>query len=207
MKENISKKIAWTPKEVIGELLYIAKFLYGFLPWIMFLFLPTHSWEQLKTAVAICTVASIVFGWSTLRKGFILQWVSTGFFLFCTISFYAFKWIGLAEHMGIVTNSILSGIIWLTILVGKPFTLQYAREELPREQWDNEDLVASCLHIAVFWGTLLLVPVIFSIIELLKPGALPESFFFYLSIVCIVIGTLYTSYYKRKVRRRRALAQ
>ncbi len=54
------------------------------------------------------------------------------FFLFSSIAFYGFKWIWLAEHNAIITNAVLDGIIWLTVLIGKPFTLRYARAELPQ---------------------------------------------------------------------------
>ena len=35
---------------MIGELLDIAKFVLGFLPWILFLFLPTDGWDALRRA-------------------------------------------------------------------------------------------------------------------------------------------------------------
>ena len=188
---------------MVNELLDIAKFLLGFLPWILFLILPTESWEQLERAVAICLAISVIFGWKELRKGFILQWASIMFFLVCTVSFYGFKWIWLAQHMAIISNGFLTGIIWLTVLMGKPFTLQYAREELPKEQWDNVDMIRGCRFIAVFWGALLLVPTVFSAFRLFYPAALPNSFYSYLSPLCIIIGVSYTTLYKHKKREQR----
>lgn len=119
---------------MIGELLDIAKFILGFLPWILFLLLPTDGWEPLRRAVVLCLAASVIFAWKMLRKGFILQWATVVFFVFCTISLYGFRGVWLAQHMGIVANSFLAGVIWFTVLIGKPFTLQYARADLPREQ-------------------------------------------------------------------------
>jgi hypothetical protein len=120
---------------MIGELLDIAKFIIGFLPWILFLFLPTDGWDPLRRAVVICLAVSVISAWKALRKGFILQWATLVFFLFCTISLYGFRWMWLAKHMGIIANSFLDGLIWFTVLIGKPFTLQYARADLPQEQW------------------------------------------------------------------------
>jgi hypothetical protein len=188
---------------MVNEILDIAKFLLGFMPWILFLILPTDSWGHLERAVAICFAMSVIFGWKDLRKGFILQWASVMFFIFCTISFYGFKWMWLAQHMGIISNGFLTGIIWFTVLIGKPFTLQYARAELPKEQWDNVDMVRGCRFIAIFWGILLLIPTAFSAFRIFYPSALPNSFYSYLNPLCIIIGVSYTTVYKHKKREQR----
>ncbi len=191
---------------MIEELIYIAKFLFGFLPWLLFMVLPTDGWEPLRRAVALCLVASIVFSWKTLRKGFILQWASLAFFLFCTIALYGFAWVWLAKHMGIIANGFLNGIIWCTILIGKPFTLQYARADLPKERWYDEGLIRSCRFIAIFWGMLLFIPLAFEIFRLFHPAALPDRFYLYVSLSCIMIGTCYTTFYKRMKRTQREAA-
>ena len=162
---------------MINELVEIAKFLVGFLPWILFMILPTNSWGQLQRAVAICLAISVIFAWKELRKGFILQWASILFFLFCTISFYGFQWLWLAEHMAIISNGFLTGVILFTVLIGKPFTLQYARAELPKEEWYDEDMIRGCRFIAIFWGALLSVPTAFNVFRLFCPHALPNRLY------------------------------
>jgi hypothetical protein len=189
-----------------NELLDVAKFLLGFLPWILFLLLPTDGWDPLRRAVVVCMIISVIFGWKELRKGFILQWASTLFFLFCTISFYGFSWAWLAEHMGIISNGFLTAVIWFTVLIGQPFTLQYVRADLPREKWYDEDMIRGCRFIAIFWGTLLFVPTAFSIFRLFYPLALPAYFYSYLNPLCIIIGVSYTIFYKHKKRKQREAA-
>jgi hypothetical protein len=186
---------------MIGELLEMAKFLLGFLPWILFLLLPTDGWELLRRAVAICFVASVVFALKQLRKGFILSWATLLFFLACTIAFYGFGWIWLAKHMGIIANSFLAGIIWFTVIIGKPFTLQYARADLPQERWYDEALFRNTRFIAIFWGVLLLIPTAFSTFRYFYPGTLPDRFYFGLSLSCIIFGVAYTTYFKRMKRK------
>jgi hypothetical protein len=188
---------------MIGELLDIAKFIIGFLPWILFLFLPTDGWDPLRRAVVISLAASVIFALKALRKGFILQWATLIFFLLSAISFYGFRWIWLAEHMGIIANGFLTGVIWFTVLIGKPFTLQYARADLPQERWYDESLIRGCRFIAIFWGMLLLIPTAANVFRLFYSQALPERFYFYLSLCCITLGIFYTSYYKRMKRKQR----
>ncbi|MEW6365935.1 MAG: hypothetical protein AB1714_15000 [Acidobacteriota bacterium] len=188
---------------MIGELVDIAKFMLGFLPWILFLLLPTDGWDPLRRAVVICLAASVIFALKALRMGFILQWATLAFFLFCATSLYGFRWIWLAKHMGIIANCFLAGVIWFTVLIGKPFALQYARADLPQERWHDEGLILGCRFITVFWGTLLLVPTAFNAFRLSFPVALPDRFYFYLSLSCIIIGISYTTMYRRKKRKQR----
>lgn len=187
----------------MDTLLDIARFLLGFLPWILLLFLPTDGWEPLRRAVLICLAASVAFSWKGLRDRFILQWASTAFFLFCAIAFYAFNWIWLARHMSLVANLFLDAIIWLTVLAGNPFTMQYAKAETPREFWDTPAFVRGCRSIAIFWGALLLVPSAMSVFRLLYPTALPNSFYFLLTIFCMIFGIVSTTVFKRMKRKGR----
>jgi hypothetical protein len=189
---------------MIDELRETAKFIFGFLAWIVFLLLPTNGWEPLRRAVVVSLIISVVFSWKQLRDGFILAWATAGFFLLCTISFYGFEWIWLADHMAIVANSFLDGIIWFTVLIGKPFTLQYARADLPADQWYDENLVRSCRAIAIFWGLLLPIPIAFNVFQLLYPTALPGAFYFSISVFCIMLGILVTRIYTRLKRKQRA---
>lgn len=188
---------------IAQELIELAKFLFGFLPWLVFLVLPTDSWASLRRAVLICLVLSIALTWKQLRLGFILQWATVAFFLFSVVAFYGFEWIWLADHMAVTTNAFLDGVIWLTVLIGKPFTLQYARAELPPERWHDEGLVRSCQTIAIFWAVLLLVPTAFNAFRLLYPSALPGVFYFSVSVFCIVFGAVFTTFYKRLSREHR----
>ena len=192
---------------MIATLIETAKFIFGFLPWFLFLFLPTDSWNGLLRAVVICLVASVLFSWTMLRKGFILQWATVAFFLFCAVSLLVFRWMWLAYHMGIIANGFLDGIIWFTVLTGKPFTLQYARAELPREQWNDEGLIQSCRFIAIFWGGLLLIPIALGAYQFSHPHTLAGRFPLYLSISCIAVGTAFTTFYKHLKRRQREAAQ
>jgi hypothetical protein len=189
--------------EMIEAVLDIARFLVGFLPWILFLFLPTEGWEPLRRAVLICLAASVVFSWKALRERFLLQWTSTMFFLFCALAFYGFNWVWLARHMSVVANLVLDGTIWLTVVAGRPFTLQYAQLETPREFWDTQAFRSGCRSIAIFWGVLLLVPSVFSIFRLFSPGALPNAFYFLLTIFCMVFGIVSTTIFKRVKRKQR----
>ena len=188
---------------MINELIEILKFVLGFLPWILLLLLPTDGWDALRKTVVICLIASVVPSWKELRERFILQWCTLAFFFFCAVSFYGFEWIWLARHMGIVANGFLTGAIWFTVLIGQPFALQYARADLPQERWYDAELIRGCRFISIFWGTLLLVPTVLAVFQLYYPAALSDRFYFYVNLLCIIFGVLYTTSYKRRKRKQR----
>ena len=165
---------------MIAELLETAKFILGFLPWILFLFLPTDGWDPLRRTVLLCLAASVIFAFKALRKGFILQWATLLFFFLSAISFYGFRWVWPAQHMGIIANGFLAGVIWLTVGIGKPFTLQYARADLPKERWCDEGLISGCRFIAIFWGILLLILTGANVFHLFYPSG-PSGAFLLLS--------------------------
>lgn len=192
-----------TKTAMTNELKEIATFVLGFSPWILFLLLPTGGWEPLRRAVAVCLLAATVLLVKDYRKGFILTWGTWLFFLFCAVSFYGFSWYWLAKHMAVIANAFLAGIVWFTILVGRPFTLQYARADLPKERWNDEGLVRACRSIALFWGVLLLVPTFLNTFRLYYPSLLPDIIYFDVSLFCIVVGIAYTTYFKRIKRKER----
>lgn len=109
--------------------------------------------------------------------------------------------------MAVIANAFLAGIVWFTIIVGKPFTLQYARAELPKERWNDQGLIRTCRSIAVFWGILLLVPTLLNAFRLYYPSLLPDYFYFDMSLLCIAVGTAYTTYFKHNKRKERMAAE
>ena len=110
--------------------------LLGFMPWLLFLLISGHTLASLERAVVICLAASLTFGFVELRRGYILQWGTLIFFLACLVMVNLLNVVWGATHMDLLANSALALVMWLTLAVGRPFALQYARSELPKERWD-----------------------------------------------------------------------
>ena len=186
------------------DLTEILKFLLGFASWIVFLFLSGSTLTSLEHALVISFIISILFGYRQLRSGFILQWGSVIFFAWCIIMVNGLQNVTIAKNMGIIANGFLASIIWLTILVGKPFTLQYAREELPKERWNDPALVQSCRFMAIVWGLLMVFSTFVASFKVMRPGSYPETVYSSISICTIMGGTLFTQFYKKYKRSSRA---
>jgi hypothetical protein len=186
------------------ELKELIKFLLGFIPWLLFLFLSGHTLASLERSIIICLLASLIFSFEQLRKGFILQWGTLLFFIACTITVNFMNLIFVAKNMGIISNGFLASIIWITILVGKPFTLQYAKAELPKERWDDPALIRSCRFIAIVWALLLTLSALLAYFRILNPTLYPNWVYFDITIGIILGGSVFTTLYKKYKRSQRA---
>lgn len=60
------------------------------------------------------------------------------------------------ENTGLVIHLVLAGMAFGGIALGSPFTLQYARDEWPREYWRAPQFVAVNSVITAMWGVIFL---------------------------------------------------
>ena len=189
------------------EIRETTKFIFGFMPWIVFLFISGHSFSSLERSILISLAVCLVFGFRDIRRGFLLQWGTLLFFVASTILVNFLKIVWIAVHMGILANAYLAFIMWATIFIGKPFTLQYARLGLPKELWDDENVIRGCRFIATVWGFLMLTGTGVSLFKNTYQGLLPEWVYFDISVGLIVFGIAFTSVYKQvKKKQREALS-
>ncbi len=182
------------------DLKELVNFLSGFMPWILFLSFSGKTFASLERSIILGLLASLIFGFKELRKGFLLQWGTLLFFVACAITVDGMKLIFVAKSMGIVSNGFLALVIWWTIIIGKPFTLQYARAELPPERWGEPALLQSCRFLAIVWALLLTFLTIVAGFKSLNPTLYPDWIYFDITIAAIVGGIVFTSFYKKYKR-------
>ncbi|MCX5809099.1 MAG: hypothetical protein NTX36_06985 [Proteobacteria bacterium] len=180
--------------------------LLGFMPWLLFLFLSGHTLASLEYAIIISLVASLTFGFSELRRGYILQWGTLLFFCLCVILINLLKVIWVATHMDLLANATLTCIMWLSIVVGKPFALQYAQRDLPREAWGDPKVIKGCLFITLVWACLMTLSVLVSLVHRSSVVHVPEWIYFYVTLCIILTGLIFTVLFKRQKRLQRERA-
>jgi carotenoid cleavage dioxygenase len=156
--------------------------------------------------LVISLVASLTLGFGDLRRGFILQWGTVLFFAFCVLFVDLLKVFWVAEQMDLLSNATLTAIIWLTILMGRPFALQYARRDLPKELWNDEKLVQGCRFITLVWACLMTLATGISVFRRLSVVHLPDWVYFDISLCIIFFGLTYTTLFKRRKRLQREKA-
>ena len=129
-----------------------------------------------------------VFNFRELVRGFILPWGSVILFAFLAVN-------GLFDFVKIspigsfrLINSALAVIVIFSLLIGKPFTLQYAREEVDSKYWHNTIFLKINWILSGIWAFLMVImalPAFF-----LSYEQIHQSWFwnYGIMIVCIVIG-------------------
>jgi len=188
------------------DLKELVKFLLGFMPWILFLFLSGHTLAGLERSVVICILASLICNFRELRKGFLLSWGTLLFFGGCAVTVNLMKMTAVAENMGTLANGFLAALVWITILSGKPFTLQYARADLPKDLWNDPGLVRGCRFIAIVWAFLMTFSAAVSGFRTFYPGVFPDQVYMDISLCVILGGSVFTSWYKKSMRKKEAPA-
>lgn len=183
------------------EIKEIILFLVSFIPWLLFLFLSGHSLSSLEWAISICFCSTLIFNYRELKKFYILQWGTLVFFalVFITVNLLHIIWF--AKNMSILTSAFLAGIVWFTIAIGKPFTLQYARTNLPKEKWNNLALIKGCTFVAKTWGFLFLFSLAVSIFKIFAPNKFPDWIYTDITLGVIFLGIAFTTTYKHHKHR------
>jgi all-trans-retinol 13,14-reductase len=66
-----------------------------------------------------------------------------------------------------LTWSVFAIVTWVTLLIGFPFTVQYAREQAPREVWDHRLFMHLNVILTVVFGLMFTVNAGFGVIALM----------------------------------------
>jgi hypothetical protein len=191
-------------KSFIPDLKELGLLMLGFLPWMLFLFLSGHTLLSLKIAVIVSLVTTVTVGFGDLKRGFILQWGTFVFFVVCLITINLFNDIWMAMEMDFISNLALAAIMWFTVLIGKPFALQYAKRGTPEERWKDPKFIRGCMLITLVWAGLMTFAVLLSVIKRTAWLPLPNWVYFDLSLLNIAAGLAFTTVFKRRKRLQRA---
>ncbi len=123
-----------------------------FLPWLAFWVL--LSYGKLFTAIIIALAASvvaIVMEKMAGRSPKILQIGTLAVFVIfaAAAAFIDRAWLG--HWIRLLSNTALTLIVLTSILIGKPFTIQYARESVPKEYWASDEFLRANFVITWVW--------------------------------------------------------
>jgi len=135
----------------------IFSILLGFLPWIVFGVISGPSLWRLNAAIILALALVLVMGYKQLAKGFILTWGSLLFFGVNLVMVVLLRNLWVINNLDILSHGTLAAIAWLSIFMGKPFVLQYARETVPPERQASPVFYRTCRTLAVIWGVVFLI--------------------------------------------------
>lgn len=129
--------------------------LLGFLPWILFSTFYGQSQKEILLTLTITTFVLILTEWRQLLKGFILSWGTLLFFAAIYVLTIVFKMNWVIQNAWMLSNLSLALIVWISLLIGKPFTLQYAYEQTPKQVWHTKGFWRVNQLLTIIWGIIL----------------------------------------------------
>jgi len=126
--------------------------LVGFAPWIIFGILVGH--DKMLEASSIALIATLAGIAGDVRKGRSVKVLTAGtfiFFLAFAVATFFVSHALLGRWANLMSNAALAAITLVSIVIRKPFTMQYARESVPKEYWDTPQFLRANLVITWVW--------------------------------------------------------
>jgi hypothetical protein len=179
------------------------KLILAFLPWLSFLVIAHGSLVRLKVGLVVALVLSVAMGAARLHRGVIL-WAGLLFFIYATLAVALFNHIWTVQHMGVLANGMLAASTWLTVVLKRPFTLEYAREHVDPSLWTDPLFVRTNVIVTSVWGLTFTANMILAWGKM-EQFVLPELAYEIIGYALLISTALFTSWYPKRVRQRREL--
>lgn len=130
--------------------------LFGFLPWILLNALFGKTAAEMLISILVASAVFLALEWKSLRKGFILSWGTAFFLIFIFIFDVILQNSWVIHHTPFLSSIILATIAWISLLIGMPFTLQYARQQVAQHLWNKPGFMKVNQMITAIWGSIFL---------------------------------------------------
>ncbi len=172
-----------------------------FAPWLAFLVIAQGSLFRLKISLATALVLCVVLGVLRIHRGIIL-WTGLVFFVLATVLVVGFENGVVIKYMGMMTSGFLGLAAWIGIAVGKPFTLDYAREQVAKGVRESGEFIKSNVIVSSVWAFVFSLNALLAYGKanhFLMPGVAYEVF----PNAMLVMTVVFTSWYTKRARAKR----
>ena len=171
----------------------------AFAPWISFkiiISLPVMTQVvMIKAGIVIAAAICAYQAWIGLHRGALL-WGGLLFFGFALITVPVMNNVWVMQHLGVLSHGTLASFTWASILLKKPFTLEYAKQRVEPSVWTQPSFIRKNNIITAVWGCAFTVSFIDAALKLtLFPaeGALFEI----IDNAALISAALFTSKYTK----------
>jgi hypothetical protein len=146
--------------------------LLAFLPWLVYIFASAGNHWGVATVggTIMCVVYLVALSRQTTVK--LMDWTTLAYFVAASMLMIGLRSTALPTYQVMVIWSFYAVAGWASVVVGKPFTAAYAREEQPPEVWDLPIFHRINWIMTLFWCGLFSVNVGFGAIAAMVGGNL-----------------------------------
>jgi len=177
------------------------KLLLGFAPWIAFLVIARDSLFRLKAGILVAAVLTLGMAAARLHRG-VIMWVGIAFFAYACVAVVVLNDLWAVRYMGVLANGALAVGSWAGIALGRPFTLEYAREHTDPSLWQHPVFLRTNYLLTIAWATAFTASAALAWQRSVEP-ALPGWAYETLSYAILLAAMLLTTWYPKHVKRRR----
>lgn len=187
---------AWSALKQTGKIFI------SFLPLFAFWFIALgHSLTRLQIGLYTGIALLVVMVLMKLTRGMILGAI----IIFFGVALVFGVWMKNSwtiQHLGVLSGGILFVIAMLSMILGRPFVQDYAREGMTSEQQESIQFVRTCFMMTSFWASIFLIMALLNILKLYFPTH-GELFYLIAQLGILMIGLVYTAVFTIHVKRRR----
>ena len=174
------------------------KLVVSFAPWIAFLVIAKGTLLRLEIGLVVALALTVLMALLRLHRG-IIMWVGLLFFTAATVAVLGFRDMWTIKHMAVIASGALAVGAWAGLLVGKPFSLAYARQNTDPALWHQPVFIRTNVIITATWATAFTVNAALAWIlmnKLMAPWAGQT-----LGYVVLIAAAVFTTWYPAHVRR------
>ncbi|GAY16225.1 hypothetical protein [Mycobacterium sp. shizuoka-1] len=179
----------------------LVKLLVSFAPWIAFLLIARDTQERVEIGLITALILSVVMAVLKLHRG-IIMWVGLAFFTAATVAVLGFDNIWTVRHLGVLANGALALGSWITLALGRPFTLEYARAHTDPSKWNDPLFIRVNVQLTSLWAAVFTVNA--ALAWALMKHLMPEWACHTLSYVALIGAAVFTTWYPNRVRAKAA---
>lgn len=173
-----------------------------FIPWILYGVIAGSSTSSDETAAIVALISTVVCCFRALQKKFILEWCTLIYFvLLCILYFTPLKY-WLNHYAFVLSNAALALIMWGSIVIKMPFTIQYAQLQVDELSWQTPAFKFINYMIAIVWALALTVMTTVSLLQatsLLQSSWLINTGYGVPLFVAILFTRRFPDWYKRRL--------
>ncbi len=177
--------------------------LLGFAPWIIFWILASN--DTFLVAILAAAASSLIINARQVirRRLKVLEIGTLLFFGVMSLAALSLDPAWLERWVHVLGNASLTTIALVSILIGRPFTLQYAREQIAEEYWETPRFMTTNLIITWVWTASFILQTLSSTATLFWPHH--ETWFSWLIPTASFVAAIkFTVWYPEQVRARAA---
>lgn len=177
----------------------------GLGPWILYWILDSNdTHEEAAVAALVASVVILVWGLTQSRNVKILEVGSVLWFAVLSVMSLTAEAKFFADWAYMLSNAALAVIVLISILAGRPFARQYARDTVPEEYWNSDLFLQSTLVISWAWFVAFAVMAASSALTVEYPEE--EMWFNWIIPIGVLVATFkFTEWYPDYLRRQHGL--